>query len=107
MTYDNRESEAEAVRRLSTPSWGLATQRNKPFVTEWLWYWSECEFRWQVYTDSQQIEEAFQANQDTFEFYKDETGYVQYELRFKGTWIRLDASMNCALKVRGRDWMPV
>ena len=82
MANEKRKSEKEAVRRLSTSSWGVAAQQNEPFVTEWLWFWFGGQ--WHQHPNSRQIEEAYQANRGTFEFYVNEMG-CHYELRFNGT----------------------
>ena len=54
-----RRGSADAVRRLSTQSWGSMTYKNKPFVTEWLWYWLDERFAWKSYEASELIEEAY------------------------------------------------
>ena len=78
-----RRGSADAVRRLSTQSWGSMTYKNKPFVTEWLWYWLDEHDTWRLYEDSEAIEEAFIDKQQTYSFTIDATGF-SYELDFDG-----------------------
>ena len=79
-----RRGSADAVRRLSTQSWGSMTYKNKPFVTEWLWYWLDERFAWQPYEASELIEEAYLDDQVVlFSLNVDVSGF-SYTLNFKG-----------------------
>ena len=83
MMYRQNNGCAGAVRRLSTPSWGSMTYKNKPFVTEWLWYWLDEHGSWKLYGDAEKIEEAYVKDQTEYAITVDTTGF-SYTLYLKG-----------------------
>ena len=83
MTYHQDNGCVGVVRRLSTPSWGSMTYKNKPFVTEWLWYWLDEHSSWKLYGDAEKIEEAYIKDQNEYAFTVDTTGF-SYTLDLKG-----------------------
>ena len=95
MTYrDNVSGSSDSVRRLSTQSWGSMTYKNKPFVTEWLWYWLDEHDTWRLYEDSEAIEEAFIDEQKTYSFTIDATGF-SYELDLDGKQSAIKTLLYC------------